>query len=287
MPVDNAGYLEDTRRTQASGLCFNIFLPLIIFVTVEAMFTFFGDNGMLVWSVVFVCAGISVFLMCMPVPPEKPSQIRKFYLILGVLCFFSMLIATLFGWYNWERNMSREAAHSGQRTYNNVLPTEPALAHLDAGKIFFSPDSKLNLNLAVGYKDGSMYCVAPIMDSTGLSQTKGEYFAAGKDCCEVRAGYTCDDYSDPQARSGLVYLKFDESASLEKFRLAAHEIAATHGITVSEDALFVKWVRDPDAAADVYQDAGVSFFVGTSLVYGVLCVITAFMIQLQSRAKRP
>lgn len=286
MPYDNAGYLEDTRRTQASGLCMNIFLPLIMFITVEAMFTFWGDNGMLVWSVVFVCAGISVLLMGIPVPPEK-LQIRKFYLILGVLCFFSVLIATLFGWYNWERNMSREAAHSGQRTYNNVLPTEPALAHLDAGNIFFSPDSKLNLNLAVGYKDGSMYCVAPIMDSTRLSQTKGEYFAAGKDCCEVRAGYTCDDFSDPQAHSGMVYLKYDESASLEKFRLAAHEIAATHGITVSEDALFVKWVRDPDAAVEAYQDAGVSFFVGTSLVYAVLLVIGALMIQVQSRSKRP
>merc|ERR1719498_932337 len=125
-----------------------------------------------------------------------------------------------------------------------------------------------------------MYCVAPIIDATSLSQRKGEYFAAGKDCCDDRGGFTCNDYNDAKAHSGLVYLKFDDSEALQNYRLAAHELAAAHGMTVSEDALFVKWVRDPDAAASAYQDAGVSFFVGSCLVYAVLCVVAGVLIQL-------
>jgi len=280
--------MEETKRAQMDGLIINIFTPMLFFVIVEAVFTFCGNNSVLCGLLVVVFAGISVLFMCVPVAPEKPTQTRKFYLILGVICFFTTIIASLFGWYNWTRNMSRDAAHNGQRTYNNVLPTEPALAHLDAGKIVFSPDSKLNLNFAVGYKDGSMYCVAPIIDATGNSQNKGQFFAAGQDCCEARGGFTCDDYNDPKAHSGLVYLKFDDYEPLDKFRLAAHEVAATHGVTVSEDAIFVKWVRDADTASDAYKNAGMSFFVGTSLVYAVLCVMAGLAVHLnQRRAKRP
>jgi len=265
----------------AQSVAILVLSPFLTFVTILALFTFaYSDSSTAVWVVVVACTGMSLFLLALPNKrPEGPT----FYMQLGVLCLVATGVATLFGYYNWNRHMSYDAAYDGQRAYSNVLPTEPALAHLDAGKIVFSPDAKLSMAKAVGYKDGSMYCVAPIIDSTPQSLEKFEFFAAGQDCCQEGGGFTCDEADNPKAHGGMVYLKFVDSALLDNFRKAGQHLAATHGIAVSPDALFVKWVRDPDGASKSFQNSGVSFFIGTSAVYLVVCIVMGFTVHFSQR----
>merc|ERR1719453_143098 len=86
----------------------------------------------------------------------------------------------------------------------NLMPTNLAEAHADAGKIVFTDATRVDTTRAAGYKDGSMYCVAPIEDDVPIG--KVQYWAAGTDCCLGRADFNCDDAWDPKARSGVVIL---------------------------------------------------------------------------------
>ena len=46
-----------------------------------------------------------------------------------------------------------------QRDYSNVLPGEPALSHLDAGRIRFGPDARLDFANSARYKDSELHKV--------------------------------------------------------------------------------------------------------------------------------
>jgi hypothetical protein len=268
----------------AQSLAVLVMSPWLTFFTIMVLFTFvYSESPTVVWLWVVICSGMSLLLLALP---NKRPEGPMFYMQLGVLCLMATCLGTMLGFYNWDRHMVWDAAYNGQRFYSNVLPTEPALSHLDAGKISFSSDSKVNTGKAMAYDDDSIYCVAPVMDSRNQSGTKAEYFAAGVDCCEASGSsyrFTCDAYDDAKAHSGLVYLKYGDSDKLGKFRKAAEKFGTTYGVAVSQDAIFVKWVRDLDRAGNAYQNSGVSFFLGTSLVYLVMCTAAGFMIHFSQR----
>merc|ERR1719247_1828866 len=94
---------------------------------------------------------------------------------------FGCFCGTLAGFYNYNALMSEFWAYEETRVYTNVLPSKPAKAFTDAGVIMFSSNAKVDLTKAVGYRSGTMYCVAPIL---GTQPAKAvEYWAVGTDCC--------------------------------------------------------------------------------------------------------
>merc|ERR550537_821201 len=152
-------------------------------------------------------------------------------------------------------------AYDENRSYSNVLPTEPAEAHADAGKIKFSHTARVDTTRAMGYKAGSVYCVAPILDDTQLDRV--EYWAAGIDCCPSRGDFNCDDAWNPKAKSGVVIL--DSNALIptkhDFYMKAAKEAEAAYQLSSAEEPLFVRWVADPQGIQDDYWRAGVGFLV--------------------------
>lgn len=281
-PLHGSSSVRKPSNFHTQSLAWLVMTPFLTFFTIMACFTFlYYDSSTVCWMWVLSCAGMACCLCAIPSRrPEGPS----FYLQLGGLCLIAIGVGTALGYYNWDRHMSFAAAYGGQRSYSNVLPTEPALSHLDAGKIVFSSDSKLKKTTSVGYRDGdSTYCVAAVIDSTAQSASTAHYFAAGVDCCDAKGSFTCDEADNKKAHSGLVYLKFGNSDLLSKFRKAAQALAAAQGVIVAKDALFVKWVRDVDKAGNSYQNSGISFFLGTSLVYLVLSTAAGFTLHFGHR----
>merc|ERR1719168_484085 len=107
----------------------------------------------------------------------------------------------------------------------NVMPEEPALSHLDAGKITFSKDARVDFEVVTGLADGQRYCVAPIVGKSPM--TTVQYWAAGVDCCSQDGNFTCHDVGSKTAHAGLVYLDYGpRRGDLEKFRRAAREAGA-------------------------------------------------------------
>ena len=46
---------------------------------------------------------------------------------------------------------------------SNVLPSELAAAHQDAGVIQFASSATVDISKSAGFKDNRLYCVAPIL----------------------------------------------------------------------------------------------------------------------------
>jgi len=168
------------------------------------------------------------------------------------------------------------------REYNNIVPTEPAASHSDAGKISFTADSRVDVLKSVGYKLGSTYCVAPVMDDNSGSRV--EYWAAGVDCCASREDMWCDEVRVESARSGVVVASqetwMDQFVYSDRamFVKAARVATAQYDLAAAEEPIFVRWVARPDLAQTEYFTHGGIFWVVAVLIYLVVSIVLAFVV---------
>lgn len=62
---------------------------------------------------------------------------------------------------------------------------------LDAGIVQFAPGSQLDVKKSMGFKNGNLFCVAPIVFGTA-SPVSYDFWAVGKDCCSgSQADFSC------------------------------------------------------------------------------------------------
>jgi len=281
---------------QRIGMAALIGVPWVIFTVVSALFAFAYHHYYLVcWLVVLAFFMLSVIFMVLD---SRRRQGGSWFLFLGLLSLFAILFSTLFGTYNYWMHMFPYWSYDENRAYSNVLPTEPAEAHADAGKIKFSHTARVDTTRAMGYKAGSVYCVAPILDDTQLDRV--EYWAAGVDCCPARGDFNCDDAWNPKARSGVVILDTsagdasvssgDTSVGFSLFRSrrdyyvkAVRQAEANFALTSADHPLFVRWVGDPQMIQDDYWRSGVGFLVATVCIYLLISIIAGAVMQMWSK----
>lgn len=250
-----------------------VFLPTTIFTVIMLFVTFFFHSLQpLVWVVVTLCVGLSVMFMVVRHSRDGP----KYWFNLGALCFIAAVCGTFIGLWNYQRNMLVFYAYDGQRQYNNVLPGDPALQHLDAGQLYFSPDAHVDMTYVQTHTSaGVTYCVAPVVGQA--SQDYVEYWAAGENCC-TGGHFTCGEASNSQIHAGLVYLD-DESLpdnNRAKFKKAADK-AQSVGVLASKDAFFVQWA-DPVQAKRQYWNYGVGYMAVSLIVYLVISVVVGLAV---------
>lgn len=274
-PDANGGSLRPGGNFHSRSLGHLVAWPAVVFFVTSASFVFLYHYAMeLVFLIVGVCVAVSGGLMAVP---NKRANAPAFWFNVGILCLTAAIMGSAAGMWNFNRNTGLYWAYQGQREYTNVRPESPALSVLDAGKLQFSSDAKVDLSKAAGYKAGSMYCAAPVIGREQPSPI--EFWAAGVGCCDATGGFTCGKVKDDDARSGLVYLQelSLDTPDLSNLRNAAKAVQDQHGLASSSDALFVHWVDDPDRAAWEYHLSGVGFWIGTSLIY-VGCSVGAGML---------
>lgn len=189
-------------------------------------------------------------------------------LAVGSLIYYQKLIF----YYGYQRH----------RTYSNVAASQQSLQFVDAGKLEFTVDSKVDTTRAVGFRsamDHHTLCVAPIVDGSMGQSDPVSFFAIGEGCCGWRANFRCGDVGDPSARSGLMMMDssllagpvmawtvarvtdrdhYDKAIALQK---------AAFGTTIADDTRLVWWTKDPDKLRDdrylwsSWNDLGNAFMV--------------------------
>merc|ERR1719359_1368204 len=178
---------------------------------------------------------------------SKQAQIeQKRKANLGALWLISLTAGMVCGRYLYGEYMAAYWKYEGSRIYRNLLPSEPAAAYSDAGKIHFADVSTVETHQSVGYMHGKRYCVAPIMDP--YSTTRVEFWAVGLDCCDQRNHFYCDDSGDLSVHAGAVLV--DENmlkAELLYYKRAVSVAEAAFSLVSAEDPIFVHWVRSPEA----------------------------------------
>jgi len=141
----------------------------------------------------------------------------KWYLKLGLLSFAFNLGGIFMGSWIYNSYFKPYWTITENASYDDVLPSEPAAAHMDAGKLLFAMDSRVAVSQGLGYKSRSVFCVAPIVD---YSTHKIEYWAAGENCCGQRKQFNCDDVGNSQARSAIIL-----TDNLDEYKKAAKQCA--------------------------------------------------------------
>lgn len=270
-------------HTMSLGLL--IFLPIACFTMLAVFITLlFHRLAILCWIFVVLSVGMSIMFMVVRQSREGP----KYWFNLGAVCFVATCFGFALGLWNYHRNMIIYWAYDGQREYSNVLPTTPAVQYLDAGQMSFSAGTVLDLDRVITYHTGTggaTYCLAPVVSgpaqSSSRQQTVIEFWAAGLNCCEVN-NFHCGPL---EARGGLVHLS-DPSLPdnhLTDFRQAALVGSAAHGLTSSEDALFLQWTPDPAQAQATYYRSGITVMASGIVIYSVISVVAGFMLHFIRR----
>jgi hypothetical protein len=293
------GPKSKSKRSNILGAALLIGMPWLMFVTLILLWTFaYHHFYLLVWIIVLAWGCFSFMFMALDsIKGTSGKPTGSWWLFLGLLCIFAIVNACVCGGYNYWMHMFHYWSFDENRGYTNVLPTEPAEGKQDAGTIVFSNTARVDTTRAVGYRSGTTYCVAPIMDDAQLDRV--EYWAAGTNCCEALGDFTCDDTWNPSAKSGVVildmqpgdaYIMSGESSfgvslwapALPYYHKAAKQAEAHFSLTSAKHAIFVRWVADTQVVQDEFWHAGTGFLGIVVLIYLAISIPAGLMLNLWS-----
>lgn len=263
------------------GMSLFMAIPWLMFCVISIVFTFAYHHYWLV-SWVVVLSWIALSLMFIAIRNRMKGSWFGF---IGILCIFACVSGTCAGLYNYYTNMFQYWCYDENRAYTNVLPTEPAAAHADAGKIVFSNSARVDTTRAVGYQVGTVYCVAPILDDSQMDRV--EYWAVGTDCCPSRGDFNCDDAWNPNAKSGVVILDATDwfATKHDYYMKAVKQAEAAYQLSGADMPLFVRWVSDGEALQASFWRRGIGFLFATLAMYLLFSIIAGAIIQTVSKRK--
>jgi len=262
-----------------------VLLPWMIFTVIVASLVFaYHRHALSVCFIVLLFLGMAVLFAVLGVTNRRNSFVLS---ALGALCAFATFSACLVGLWGYHKVSAQYYRTDESRTYTDVLPGEPAVAHADAGTLIFSTDSRVDLGKVVGYKTtGAVYCVAPILKKDPIVSSRVEYWAAGTDCCHARSGFSCGDAWQRHARVGMVLPEALPSkswlfpGSREQYLKAAEEAAGVYGLLLGEEPLFVTWARDiPETRRDMWHWILAFVFAASGIYFcfACLCAVVAYL----------
>jgi len=266
-----------------------ILLPHFIFTFVLVLCTFvFHRLPMLAYMCILGCLVSSIIMLFL----DQQGQTQRF-LKLGILCGVATIVGYILGMFNFENYMKNYLVYVENRSNANVLPTEPAAAHADAGKITFTDSTYVDQARAMGYLyvgdvSSKLYCVAPVMGDPGQSHV--DFWAAGTECCHTGKAFSCGDGKDPRAKSGVVILESESwlfPSNLPYYMQAAAEAQKKFKLTSSTSPLFVRWVVDPSKAQEDYWLSGLKVLLISSGVYLVLSAMFGWVPMPKRKSPAP
>lgn len=231
----------------------------LVFSVVCALFgTIYHGHGTFVWLFV----GIGCFISLAEIPRGRSLSISGFF------CLFALIAATLVGLLAHDFALGQYWESRSLEVRTNVLPSEDAGAFRDAGEIIFADEARLDSSRALGYKDRSVFCVAPISDDSPAGG-KVQFWATGVDCCAARGTFTCDDAWDPKAKAGIVLRNASRlNPQLRpQFVEAVKQAEAAFDMPSAQTPVFVRWVADPEQVETNLGRTGFGILAIASVVW--------------------
>merc|ERR1719197_624813 len=111
-----------------------IVLPWLTFCTMAFLYSFvYHQFREVVWLASVGFVALSAIFMSLSSRMEG-----RWYMFLGTLTLIAVVAGNIVGVYIYSEYFLQYWAYDMNRTYTNVLPSEPAAAHADAGIIEFN-----------------------------------------------------------------------------------------------------------------------------------------------------
>mmetsp|Transcript_25407 Transcript_25407/g.75631 ORF Transcript_25407/g.75631 Transcript_25407/m.75631 type:complete len:832 (-) Transcript_25407:16-2511(-) len=220
-------------RTAQEVLMLGFTLPVLTMVLCVTMFSFAPCFywGNFVKAFVLAALGGAIVTMIM-----KP-RIFEF----GVLLLTCVIVGSTIGRWNFSQNSFHFCGIYTHKAYAGVQADASQARYSDAGKIYFSQNSSIDVDKSIGFVyDEVTYCAAPILPSaaapaapaalfskrhqgrasqaTDLAVDRAisreeavpaapafvDFWAVGRDCCDARGGFKCFKDGELNANSGVV-----------------------------------------------------------------------------------
>lgn len=224
-----------------------------------------------------LAALISVGFMVLGVTTHKKAKFPLF--AIGALMLVACVLAAICGEYGWNENWRQWWwMHTGHASGATAATT--AEARNDASVLSFDNMkngtrwTSVDASRAAGYRQGDIYCAAPILDPTvALGDImRVNFWAIGINCCDGFGSFTCDAAREISGSVGVVMKgggmpSFDGHAN--EFRLAALKAAGVNRLVSAPGALYVRYVSDAQSIMDLYL-AKCMYSLFWSLILGIL-----------------
>ncbi|CAE7844128.1 unnamed protein product [Symbiodinium necroappetens] len=150
---------------------------------------------------------------------------------------------------------------------------------LDMGALEFAPRTDVNESLTMGYKDGNLYCVAPIVTSGGVNATAPaffEFWAVGVNCCDPFEPklFACGEPNDDQVRGGF---RLTDTSLVPQYRKAIQMAQEEYHIRSGANPIFLHWTGDPVKKTEQQFRDGEAAFWKFCWVYLAVSAVLAFL----------
>lgn len=285
---------EPVTKTILHASC--LFLgPFISFLTMMAcVHELYHKYSMVV---LLICGLLLVFSVGWTMIPSH----KKWFWYMGMLCKIGTIAGLVVGCYIYYKHMIYYHAYGDLRKYTNVAASSNCAEFSDAGMLLFTKDSKVDTTLAVGMispeEEGTIFCVAPIVDGSMNKDSPISFWAIGTNCCQERAHFECDDAKDPNAQAGMVLVDvslFTSAATSwlvtsmsddDQFQAAIKLQKAVYGTTGPgpNDNVLLRWTKDPIHLQDTFWREGVEYITYSIVCYAILSLALGIMSAIAAR----
>eukprot|EP00747_Dinoflagellata_sp_TGD_P107673 gnl/TRDRNA2_/TRDRNA2_170189_c0_seq15.p1 gnl/TRDRNA2_/TRDRNA2_170189_c0~~gnl/TRDRNA2_/TRDRNA2_170189_c0_seq15.p1 ORF type:complete len:298 (-),score=52.88 gnl/TRDRNA2_/TRDRNA2_170189_c0_seq15:95-988(-) len=267
------------RRMNLVAICVNIFAPWFAFASLYAILSFSFHYQHPTWSWLLVVLSFIVVLIVgfLAWRTKKRDRDPMWYTYAALALLVATILAAIFGDMNFWYNMQPFYDIENLNTYPSVNPArEKGQQLMDAGRVYFSDGTGLDMRKAMGFKNLDLYCVCPIVN--GEQQLASyDFWAVGLNCCSgVSSDFRCGEFNNPHARSGLRLMRDDQRPF---FRLAVQQAEAAYNIKATHP-LFFYWMQDPVQEMNNYRDSGFTYYVlgvFTHFAFNLFCVVCAMV----------
>jgi hypothetical protein len=197
---------------------------------------------------------------------------RPWFPTVGTSGALAVIVGSFVGLYVYDSCIIFPQFYANSRKYTNVLPSQPAAAVSDAGKIVFASGTRVDTASSVGLveEDGIKYCIAPVSDGSG---DRVQFWAVGVGCCGVKGEFYCDESADSAAKSGIVVFENNAyffSSNRPYYEKAMKKALAAFSLQSVDRPVYVRWVKEQNLnmLSNYYGWKGI-----LSLLFGVVLYI--------------
>lgn len=259
-------YETSRRRANLPAIVLSLLGPCVFFGIIFWLlsFTMHYKHPQLCWFVIALGALFTAIIGFMAYNAwrkswgAKPTLEPTWYTFIFFTMVLAWILGVLLGSINFESNMHPYYHITNLNTYPNIDPAKMSGQQLvDAGRVMFTRESKINKSLSIGFQSGSIYCVAPIVSSTERLASY-DFWAVGVNCCDGdKPDFHCGQHGNPSAHAGTRLMSTDQRAF---FQLAVTQAEVAYRIQALHP-LFFLWTEDPLADSSKYQNNGLKFYL--------------------------